>query len=389
MSSGRTVVICARGPPQISGTGTVMYELLRRFPKDSAVLFTRAQPKEISRDDRVLDVPTFAVGGIGSMVYATAFRLVLLPFLVLSILMRLRTLDRKPRNVLAVHPDLDFLLASIFVSRMLDVPIFVYLHDCIVETATQVFDKTPARIAQKLVFSRAAKVYSMSVPMERYYSERGLRTEALPHGVDPTLLRRPGLAPCSDRPKVGFAGAVYETNKSALADLVEAKKVSGGRFELLLATSRQSVPVLERIGLSESVDRVTTLPTHGEVLDFLSSCDVLFVPMSFESPNYNDLLTIFPTKVTDYWLAQKPILVYGPKEYAFVPLAEKDGYARVVTERGGAALAKAIDEICKSPELRASLVSASREMIGKHDGDALARRLMADLGIAVKEEPER
>ena len=376
-----TLVICARAPPQIGGTGTVMYELLRHFPEGSFVLFMRAQPKNISRDDRVLPVRTFEVGRAGSMVYATVFRMLLLPLLVLSIVRRVKSIGRPPRNILAVHPDLDFLLASLFLSKLLRVPIFVYLHDCIVETATQVFDKTPARIAQKLVFRNASKVYAMSAPMEKYYRDRGLRAEALPHGVDASLMRAPSPCPCSAKPRIGFAGAVYETNGSAIVDLVDAKRAMGGGIELLLATSSQSIPYLKRLGVFGALDKVSTLGTRSEMLDFLASCDILFVPMSFESPNYKDLLTIFPTKVTDYWLAQRPVLVYGPREYAFVRLAEADGYAKVVTERGGEGIAKAIRELCSSPKLRESLVAESRKMIRLHDASALARRLMTDLGI--------
>lgn len=383
--TGPVVVICARGPPQISGTATVMYELLRHFPKESVVLFTRAQNKEISRDDRVLDVRAFAVGRPSSLVYATAFRLMLLPLLVLDIARRLRRLPQQPSSVLVVHPDLDFLLAGIFLSRLLSTPLYVYLHDCIIETATQVLDKTASKMAQRYVFRIAEKVYSMSVPMENYYRERGLKTEALPHGVDVSLARLSEDRPCSGKPKAGFAGAVYETNASAVKDFVDAKKMSGDAFELHLATSQHSIPLLKRMDILDSIDSVTTIPSYAAMLNFLSSCDVLFVPMSFESPNYKDLLTIFPTKVTDYWLVQRPIIVYGPREYAFVPLAEKDGYAKIVSERSPEKLAEAIKDICASQALRQSLVHESRKMVQRHDSRQLAQRLMADLGISSKE----
>jgi len=39
---GPVLVTCARAPPQVGGTPTVMYELLRRFPKGSVVLVREA-----------------------------------------------------------------------------------------------------------------------------------------------------------------------------------------------------------------------------------------------------------------------------------------------------------------------------------------------------------
>jgi len=378
---GVTVVTCARAPPQISGTGTVMYELLRHFPKFSIILFSRKQRQTISRDDRVLPFATYDVGRASSVTFATFVRIVLLPLLVLSMLIRIKMSRRPVRNVLAVFPDLDFLLASLVVAKILNVPIFVYLHDCMTETATQIMDKTASKLAEKWVFSKAAKVYAMSAPMEKYYRDRNLRTEALPHGVDASLIRSAGDRPCGGKPRVGIAGAVYETNGSAIKDLVDAKKASGDSFEIHMATSEQSIPYLRMLGVKDHMDKIGTFPSHSAMLDFLSSCDILFVPMSFESPNYKDLLTIFPTKVTDYWLAQKPILVYGPREYAFVPLAERDGYAKIVSERGSAGLQKAIQELCRDSAQRAALLKASRKMIELHEGKALAKRLMADLGI--------
>jgi hypothetical protein len=103
--------------------------------------------------------------------------------------------------------------------------------------------------------------------------------------------------------------------------------------------------------------------------------------MNFESIFSKDLRTIFPTKVTDYWLAQRPMLVYGPREYAFVVKAVEDGYAVAVSEKGPERLAKAVSEIMGAPELRNDLVSKSRHMIETHNSVRIARRLMADLGI--------
>jgi len=379
--TGPVVVICARAPPQIGGTGTVMYELLRHFPKESVVLISRAQRKGISKDDRVLNVRTFEIGKVSSFVYVAVYRLVLLPLLVLEMARSLKRVPTKPGSVLVVHPDLDFLLAGIFVSKLMSLPLFVYLHDCIVENATRAFEKTAASIAQRFVFGHAKKVYAMSVPMERYYRDRNLKTEALPHGVDASLIRQVEQRRCQGKPKVGIAGVVYETNGSAIKDLVEAKKASGDSFQICLATSRQSLSFLRRLGIADALDEVHTFPSHSATLDFLSSCDILFVPMSFESPVYKDLLTIFPTKVTDYWLAQRPILVYGPKEYAFVSLAERDGYAKVVSSRGSEGLVRAVEESCGDIAQRVALVRGSRKMIEQHDGTVLAHRLMADLGI--------
>lgn len=374
------MVTSARAPPQIGGTPTVMYELLRHFPKGSVVLVTKHQSGRTSADDRVLDVPTVRVARAGAMVYPTVFQLLLMPFTFIEMLLAARR--SRPGAVLAVFPSLDFLLCSLVLGKVVNAPVFVYLHDCVVETAGNALETVLARKAEAWSFSKAAKVYAMSGPMKVFYEAKGLRTEVLPHGLDPSLERDAARPRRAGPLRVGFSGGIYETNLQAISDLADAKERSDGLFEVHVTAPAQSVGLLRSRGLYDRLDSVSTLPTREAVLDFLSGCDLLFVPMSFESRVREDLLTVFPTKVTDYWLAGRPILVYGPREYAFVPLAEKDGYAAVVSERSPEKLAEAVKELTSSPETAGRLAEASREMVRRHDGRAVAKRLMEDLGLS-------
>jgi hypothetical protein len=353
-----------------------MYELLRHFPKGSVVLVTKHQSGRTSSDDRVLDVPTVKVARAGAHVYPTLFQLLLMPLTFVEMLVAARR--ARPGSILAVFPSLDFLLCSILLGRVTGVPVRVYLHDCVVETAGNGAERALSRTAERWAFSRSSNVYSMSGPMKAFYERKGLSTEVLPHGIDATQERRPAPGTRKGPPRVGFSGGIYENNLQAISDIVEAKRLSGGAFEFHVTCPAQSLDLLRERGLYGRIDSARTLPTRGAVLDFLAGCDLLFVPMSFESKVREDLLTVFPTKVTDYWLAGRPILVYGPREYAFVPLAEKDGYAVVVSERSPERLAEAIAGSAGRAE---GLASASREMVRRHDGAEVARRLMADLGL--------
>jgi len=377
-----TVVTCARGPPQISGTATVMYELLRFFPNGSFVLLTRKATPEMSKDDRALHGASYEVASLSASLWHPLVRIVLIPFTMLSILLCIRRLRRKVTNVLAVYPSLDFLIASLLMSRLLGARLFVHLHDCVVEATMGSADRAVSRVAERWMFSQSSRVYSMSDLMTSFYDRKGLKTEPLPHGVDPSLSRSHESLACSPKPKVGFAGLVYETNGSALKDLVDAKASSGGSFEIHVATPKVSVAYMRSMGILDSLDSVSTFSTRDELLTFLSSCDVLFVPMSFDPSFYKaDLETIFPTKVTDYWLAGRPIIVYGPKDYTFVPKAQEDGYAVSVMERGPGKLLESIERICGSEELRSKLVRSSAAMIERHDHRRIAGRLMSDLGL--------
>jgi len=376
---GPVLVTCARAPPQVGGTPTVMYELLKRFPKGAVALVGKRPVRGTSSDDRILDVPTFEVARAGAYVYPTLFQLLILP---LTFIELVRVAARvRPSSILAVFPSLDLLACSHVLARFLGIPIRTYLHDCVVETAANPAERVVARVVERWTFERSAKVYAMSEPMRAFYAEKGLASETLPHGLDPSLGLSPRLAPPAGAVKVGFSGAIYENNLQAIRDLAEAAGSGPVRIELHISCPAQSAALLRAAGLADRVASVRTLPTRKDVVAFLSSCDVLFIPMSFESKVRADLLTIFPTKITDYWLAGRPIVVYGPGEYRFVPLAEEEGYALCVKVRDPDALLAALVRAASVPAVGDALVLASRGMVVRHDGDGIARRLMADLGV--------
>mgnify|MGYP002388109460 CR=1 FL=1 len=380
-AKGPVLVTCARAPPQIGGTPTVMYELLRHFPHGSVVLVSKVQSARHSEDDRRLDVEHHQVGRLSSLAYHSLFQLVTMPLTLLSTMSIVHRMKEKPSSVLAVFPSLDFLAVSLVVCRLIRVPVFVYLHDCVLETAANPAERALARVVERWSFSHAKKVYSMSEPMRDYLRKRSMETEVLPHGVDVSLMREPMRSSDPTKVKLGFAGMVYETNLGAMRDFVEAKRRSGGKIELHVRCPRQSLDLMRTAGVLDMFDSAATLAGREEVLDFLAGCDVLVVPMSFESKVKKDLLTIFPTKVTDYWLAQRPIIVYGPDEYAFVTKAARDGYAVAVTERGPAAILSALEGLSSSSDVSTRLVRSARDKAEEHDSRAVAKRLMDDLGV--------
>jgi len=354
-----------------------MFELLRHFPPDSAMLVTLGDSPSTSRDDRQLRLRTIKP----ATNFAGAFRLFLVPLTAFLILHRLRSTKVQINNILGIFPSPDFLLVSILLSKLLRVKLFVYLHDCIEETATLPVEKQISRIIEYLTFRCSAKVYSISDCMNEYYQSKGFRTETLPHGIDSSSIRHPSIERRSALLKVGFAGMIYATNEDAIKELVAAKNLLKGGFELHFATTQWSIGRLRDMGVLQEIETAHTYGSRDEVLDLLADCDILFLPMSFMSKHRKDLVSIFPTKVTDYWLAQRPIIVYGSPDYAFTRRANEDGYAKVVTQRGSEYIARAIEEVRDSFVLRDSLVRASQKMILKHESKSIARKLMDDLEI--------
>jgi hypothetical protein len=371
-------VTSAYAPPVIGGTPSVMYECLRHFPSGSFVLVTVDMPVA-SKDTRVLFAKTLLLPEDSRI---RALRFIWLPLVlakrILLTLLFLRNQSVRPRNILAVYPSLDFIMMSLILSKLLDLPLFVYFHDCLVETMSHE-QRFFGRFVERAVFRESKKVYALSEPMRAFYVRKGYSMDVLPHGLDPGLVRNPSSSNRSGTFSIGFAGAVYATNDKGILDLLSAKKLARDKPTIRIATTKSSMDYLSSLGAVKDVDVMTTLRTHDELIDFLAGCDVLFLPMNFESVYHDDLTTIFPTKVTDYWLAQRPVLAYGPDEYAFIRYASEQGFALTVTKKGPENIVRALEELRASPALISSLTACSKKMISIHDGAEVSSKLWADL----------
>jgi hypothetical protein len=86
---------------------------------------------------------------------------------------------------------------------------------------------------------------------------------------------------------------------------------------------------------------------------FRKEVDVLFVPMSFEAGDRQNMEISFPSKLTDYTAVGLPLLIYGPEYCSAVRWArDHPGVAEVVDQPGAALLAAAVHKLAHSPELR-------------------------------------
>jgi glycosyltransferase involved in cell wall biosynthesis len=280
-----------------------------------------------------------------------------------------------------IYPTMDFLLAGLFFSWFRRLPASVYLHNCLAESRVGL-TRMIGTFIEKEVFGRADKVYAMSRIMQSYYLEKGYKCDVLVHPLSLDFSQKSQRDTISE-PIVGFSGTVYETNLEALRDLVSGKEVLN--FRIFVSTTQNSIHQLREAGLISKIDRIVTLPSRESVLEFQAECDILFCPLSFSSKYQDDMVTMFPTKVTDYWLSRRPIIVYGSERYMFVRDAEHRGYGLVVTQRSPLKLAESIRELAESRDLRLSLVENAAKAASEHDVSLLVPRLMRDLGIRVGE----
>ena len=262
--------------------------------------------------------------------------------------------------VLAAFPREDFLAATFHAVRRLRLPFYVHMHDLwrdnlSVGTAAADFADT----WEPVILRQATRVLCMTEAMQRHYEKKyGLKTELLPHSIPcqdfsraPHQMRPPRMS----KPTVLFVGAVNPAmNLDALKVLASAAELLPKAYELLYCTSTD-LSSLHKAGIRSGRLRVMYV-SRAEVQRLQSEAHVLVAPLSHKNCAMDEVRTVFSTKLLEYLISGRPIIVFAPEDSYHVFSARKHGWGYVVTEDSPAALAAAILKVTTDDNLAAQLV---------------------------------
>jgi glycosyltransferase involved in cell wall biosynthesis len=135
--------------------------------------------------------------------------------------------------------------------------------------------------------------------------------------------------------RIVFTGSVYAAHESAvIAFLKAAEKVDD--IEVSFATPSQNEYLKDvSIGFLQK----------SECLLLQRSADVLFLPLSPDSPYPEEVKYAFPCKVLEYLAAAKPILAVVPKDSFMEDFIKSHEVGVVVTGLSAVKIADAIEEL--------------------------------------------
>src|SRR5206468_12022974 len=117
----------------------------------------------------------------------------------------------------------------------------------------------------------------------------------------------PGPLPAQGRPFiVGYSGNVYGPRLSSLRALVRA--IGDNPDYAIRYFTPQRPELLKAYGVWAGNAGAEFVSDEGQLIRHLQSCDVLFLPLTFEvEENSRDQLsTCFGTKSCEYFLSQRP-----------------------------------------------------------------------------------
>jgi glycosyltransferase involved in cell wall biosynthesis len=262
--------------------------------------------------------------------------------------------------VLAAFPHEAYVVAAFLAARQLHVPFYVHMHDLWIENAPT--GTATARFAaswEPVVLKQAARVLCMTEAMQQYYEKKyGIQTYLLPHCIpEQNYLRAPAEMhpPRMAKPTVLFVGGVSpQMNLDALKALAAASELLPEGYELLFCTSLDP-DTLKRFGIHSRRLRAKYV-SREEVQRLQSESHVLVAPLSHKNGSMYEVQTVFSTKLLEYLISGRPIVVFAPEGSYHVESARKNGWGYVVTEDSPLALAAAIMKVVTDERLAAGLV---------------------------------
>lgn len=285
-----------------------------------------------------------------------------------------RVIDRTIRQygvqrIYAHYPDAIAVTSAWQAARKYGLPLTVYF-DILWEEATRGYDQQLAKKYERLISEYADRRFAITEFAADYLSKKhGLTWDCIPHTIDVRQLPDGFYpVPARSRPVIHFAGTVYpKMNKDSLDRLALAVSVSKSKPILdICSRYRFEIP---------STDVQYRFLSRVELVKAQRQADILFLPQAFESTAPEMIRHNMPTKVMEYLVSGRPILVHSPADSYLTWLARQEGFALVVDQPGITALANAIDELISNTTLQATLVANALNFARKRDSSHLWRNL--------------
>ena len=354
--------------PQDSGAGSsLIYRLLKFFPRDKLMVVNPPTAKLTS--DLHLDLNVY--GHLKNSVSRQVIdRLARSRFAVAG--ETLRWLDSyrtkslgklikefRPQVVVVVTHGCSWHTAVRYATSH-RIPFFLIVHDDFKFTITMNdWSREKALQAFADAYRKASGVFCVSRPMAELYAARYQRigTMLLP-GRDcdnPVFLNRGNRTGGCSVPVIGYAGGLHNSGYRELVERCARIATGLGMAFYVFGPDRPSFK-LEKPELLQYCGNFAS----STLINMLNkTVDILFCPQSFSKEERPAMEINFPSKLTDYTAAGRPLLFWAPDYSSSIAWAkEAAGVACVVTQDDDDAMLTAIESL-RNDDLRMQLAEAA------------------------------
>jgi len=375
----KVVIISYFFPPCATGAATVMYNLCKYLPKTSFDVITTERELAIylGTYDREykLDCRTIRLPVSTSTMFARFKFFVLAVFAGFSLIKKGR-ID----CVFAVYPYFTDLVAGYVLHRLTGKPFVIYMHDLYSEVRKNARAYKAWLFLERRILSSASTVLVMNEKYVKHYLKRGIDNLT----IFPPSINLSETEYCESsvtskdenegKLKIVFTGSVYKAHEDAVLAFLEAVKTVEG-VQVLFATPNKGLTNNLKYLLKEV--NIGFLPKK-KCIKLQRSADVLFLPLSSNSPYPEEVEVAFPCKLLEYLAAGKPVLAVVPEGSFVESFIREHEVGIAISELSIEKIIEAIEEL-KDEEKRRRYGGNALETAEFFDAKTQSKRLLSIL----------
>lgn len=374
-------VVSSSFPPQVSGSAILLNNLLSGFEGEKIVIagFDTYSKVDTSFTNHYDTISLYVPRLLPRVNTQLRVKLPGLAARVLEVEIGRILRYQRPGVVLAAYPYDTYVVATFLAAKRLHTPFYAHMHDLWIENTIA---GTPlgdfARKWESRILKEATRVLCMTEAMQDHYERKyGIRGDLLPHTIShQDLLSAPSRIRPSQtaKPTVLFVGTVSPPmNLDALRTLASAADHLPPEYEMIFCTP-SSIASLRDMGISTKRLQVKYL-SRPEVQTLQSRVNILIAPLSHKNCSSDEVRTVFSTKLLEYLVSGRPIVIFGPENCFHVRSARNGNWAYVVTEDDPVALAKAIVEVTENDLLSSKLVHGALKEAKARNAEFFGQKL--------------
>ncbi|MCX5815359.1 MAG: hypothetical protein NTX75_03840 [Proteobacteria bacterium] len=289
-------------------------------------------------------------------------------------------------DLLFAVTDREMEIAALFIHWATRKPLYIYMPDLYFVRSRKAPGWTTLlqRITEPILVRVAKSIFVCSKPTCEYYQLKyGRHTELIQHSTDFSAYSPE--PPCSKKPQeyfnIVFTGEASAAQLDAILNMVKVVNEFPDLKVKFTVYSNNSPKYLKEFGIN-GPNVECKQATRKEIPLIQQSADILFLPLAFEWDCPEIIRTASPSKLPEYLVAGRPILVHAPG-YSYVAVyGREEGFALVVDRPDIELLRQAILQL-KTDGVLCERIVANALRVAKqhHDAARVSMQLQRYMGL--------
>ena len=386
----KVLVISSYAPPKANGGSKYLFNIFSNYTADSYCFLTSHKNFKSRESDSDFMLPCrYYFFDQPSDKKKLSSRLLInltKPFRVFLILKQALKVIRKERVelLMGVTDNGRMFILTYLLSKISGVPYCPWMVDLWRENNLSAGWKKIANYFEPILFNQAALIF-LSLPSFKYhYQDAYPRPANKLHVINACEIpEHYNISPKENyRPSppfhIVYVGSIYWAQEDNIINLIEAlNEIRDIDVCLDIYTSRPTEKIL---ALAEKSDKVNIKYADREkLIEIQSQASILFLPLSLNMQKNPVIRTAIPSKINEYLISGRPILIQAPVDSYLSKYARKNGFALVMNQNNKEELIMSIKKLLLDKDYTDNLAEAAQKIVTNSRNSIRNFRLLAEL----------